>query len=47
MDALKKGHLTEEMTKEGNPYLGLEVLEVLLGSERLGKGWWRLESQQG
>lgn len=39
MVALRKGHLTGEMAKEGNSYLGLEVLEVLLGSRRLGKGW--------
>lgn len=44
MVALRKGHLTGEMAKEGNPHPGLKVLEVLLGSRRLGKRWWRLES---
>ena len=46
-DCSRKGPLTGEVVKEGNPHLGLEVLEVLLGSGRLGKWWWSLESPQG
>lgn len=46
MVALRKCHLKGDMAKEDNPLLGLEVLEVLLGSRRLGKGCWRRESQQ-